>query len=89
MTLLVNMSFGGLLPFRVIGHLSSRAQRLSFHIPSRSRQAGMYVVKLFIESITRAEEKQAITLKNVMPALCYHCSPSCLGRDFAQCLHEQ
>lgn len=33
MALLVNISFGALLPFRVIGHLCSWAQRLSFHIP--------------------------------------------------------
>lgn len=89
MALLVNISFGALLPFRVIGHLCSWAQRLSFRIPLCGRKAGMYVAKLFIESIRHAEEEQTITLKNVMPALYYHCSPSCLGKGFAQFLCEQ
>lgn len=89
MALHANISFGALLPFRVIGHLRSWAQRLSFRIPLCSRKAGMYVAKLFIKSIRHAEEEQTIILKNVMPALYYHCSPSCLGKGFAQFLCEQ
>lgn len=48
----------------------------------------MHVAKLFIESIRHAEE-QTITSKNLMPALYYHYSPSCLGKGFAHFLHEQ
>lgn len=49
----------------------------------------MYVAKLFIESIRHAEEEQTITLKNVMPALYYHCSPTCLRKAIAQFFLEQ
>lgn len=74
MALLVHISFDALPPFRVIGHLCSWAQRLSFHIPLCSRKAGMYGAKLFIESTIHAEEEQTITLKkgndcSVLPLL--------------------
>lgn len=63
------------------GHWSSMfmSKTLTFWISLCSRKAGMYVAKLFIESIRHAEE-QTITWKNVMPALHYTTHPAAWGK---------